>query len=74
MHTQYLQLLEIVASTGPLLITRSGGLLFGHSRLVSVSDIVSLPTALSCRLHRLPGRLLLDLRPNELSFPCMSQE
>ena len=71
---QYLQLLEVVASTGVLLIARSAGLLCGHSCLVSVSGIVSLLIALPRSLPRLPGRLLLDLRPIELRYPCMAQE
>ena len=72
MQMQYLQLLEVVASSALLLITRSAGLLFGHSRLVSVSGIVSLLMALSCSLPRLPGRLLLGLRLAKLRSPCVS--
>ena len=74
MQMEYLQLLEVVASTGALLITRSAGLLLGHSRLVSVSGVVSLLKALPRSLPRFPGRLLLDLRPARLRDSCMSQE
>ena len=74
MQMQYLQLLEVVASTGILLIARSAGLHCGHSSLVSVSGVVSLLTALPRSLPRLPGRLLLDLQPAKLRDSCMSQE
>ena len=73
MQMEYLQLLEVVARMGALLIARSAGLLFGHSRLVPVSGIVSLLMALPRSLSSLSGRLLPDLHPAELRDSCISQ-